>query len=55
MREYYTVRETVRWIVRLRHLCAVRLHIRNTFIPERGIWREQTVNVEVLSRVPSAA
>lgn len=51
MKEYYTVREAVRWIITLGRLCAVRLHIRHTFIPERGMWREQTVNVEVLNRV----
>ena len=55
MMEYYTVREVVRWIVVLRRACAVRLHIRHTFIPERGMWREQTVGVEVLGRIASAA
>jgi hypothetical protein len=55
MKEHYTVREVLRWIISLRRVCPVRLHIRHTFIPERGIWREQTVNVEVLSRPARAA
>lgn len=55
MKEYYTIREAVRWIITLGRLCAVRLHIRHTFIPERGMWREQTVNVEVLNRVVNVA